>query len=169
MRGCSEGVVAPLGGGACVVAPGGHAWLLGGMHGCSGGGMHGIRRDMEIGSMSRRYASYWNAFCCIVQQMKHSETRKCQDHRTRMNDLCVTHVNIKSMGKDIAVVQCTISVGKRKHKYKIINYSVVKVSPGGSWAQARTVGINMSPHAWAQVLVPTVFFYPISFQCNKLK
>ena len=43
--------VCPQGGGVCVVAPGGHAWLLwGGMHGCSGGhvwllwgvgGMHG--------------------------------------------------------------------------------------------------------------------------------
>ena len=29
-------------GGACVVAPGGHVWLLwAGVHGCSGGGMHG--------------------------------------------------------------------------------------------------------------------------------
>ena len=55
-------VVAP-GGGGCVVAPQrGHAWLLwGGMHGCSGG-MHGIQQDMEIRSMSGRYASYWNAF-----------------------------------------------------------------------------------------------------------
>ena len=30
MRGCSPGM--------CVVAPGGHAWLLGGVCGCSGGG-----------------------------------------------------------------------------------------------------------------------------------
>ena len=58
-------------GGACVVAPGG------GMRGCSwgacvvtrgacvvppGGGMCGIQQDMEIWSMSGRYASYWNAF-----------------------------------------------------------------------------------------------------------
>ena len=43
MRGCS--------GGACMVAPGGgHAWDM------------GIRRDIEIRSMSGRYASYWNAF-----------------------------------------------------------------------------------------------------------
>ena len=72
--------------GACMVALVGGAWLLwGGVHGCSGGGcmvalggcawllrgghvwlfqggMCGIRRDTEIRSMSRRYASYWNAF-----------------------------------------------------------------------------------------------------------
>ena len=41
-------------GGACVVAPGGHAWLLrGGVRGCSWGGMHGsgfplIREIREI-------------------------------------------------------------------------------------------------------------------------
>ena len=61
MHGCSGGV--------CMVALGGHAWLLwggmhgcsqGGMHGCSGGGVHGFSN--EIRSMSRRYASYWNAF-----------------------------------------------------------------------------------------------------------
>ena len=64
-------MVAP--GGACVVAPGGHAWLLpvgcawllwGGMRGCCRGGMHGIWWDTEIRSMSRQYASYWNAFLC---------------------------------------------------------------------------------------------------------
>ena len=63
--------------GACVVAPGGHAWLIrgacmvapggvrgcsGGMCGCSGGGMRGMQRDTEIRSMSGQYASYWNAF-----------------------------------------------------------------------------------------------------------
>ena len=33
-------MVAP--GGACIVAPGGHVWLLPwGVHGCSWGGMHG--------------------------------------------------------------------------------------------------------------------------------
>ena len=79
MHGCSGGacVVAP--GGACMVALGGHAWLLWGA--CMvaprgacvvapwgacvvspGGGMCGIRQDTEIRSMSRRYASYWNAF-----------------------------------------------------------------------------------------------------------
>ena len=41
------------GGGACVVAPGGRAWLL-------WRGMHGF--SDEIRSMSGRYASYWNAF-----------------------------------------------------------------------------------------------------------
>ena len=74
---------------ACVVVGGmhgcqGHAWLLGvwlqwGMHGC-GGGMCGCQGGMcscgvcvvagggacigydEIRSMSRQYASYWNAF-----------------------------------------------------------------------------------------------------------
>ena len=55
MRGCS--------GGGCAWLLGGCAWLLpGGMHGCSQGGVHGIQRDMEIRSMSGRYASYWNAF-----------------------------------------------------------------------------------------------------------
>ena len=62
-------------GGACVVAPGGRAWLLpggcmvagGGMRGCSQGGMCGCSRGGmrgffdEIRSMSGRYASYWNA------------------------------------------------------------------------------------------------------------
>ena len=96
MHGCSGGVhgcslegacvVAP--GGVCMVAPGGCAWLLpGGMRGCSGGvtcmvapggacvvapgggGVHGIRRDTEIRSMSGRYASYWNAFLCVVHQV----------------------------------------------------------------------------------------------------
>ena len=61
MHGCSQGecvvawgvcMVAP--GGACMVAPGGCAWLL------WGGGMRGFFD--EIRSMSRRYASYWNAF-----------------------------------------------------------------------------------------------------------
>ena len=118
MRGCSGG--ACMLGEACVVAPGGHAWLLGGhawlllgaggawlllgacvvalggMRGCSGGGcawllwgasmvapggewgvrgcswgghawllwgcVCGIQQDTEIRSMSRQYASYWNAF-----------------------------------------------------------------------------------------------------------
>ena len=57
--------------GACMVARGGHAWLLPG--GCMvdpggcvvaprGGSMRGIWRDMEIRSVSGRYASYWNAF-----------------------------------------------------------------------------------------------------------
>ena len=135
MRGCSGGVHDCSG--ACVVAPGGHVWLLwrgvcgcsqGGMHGCSGGwgcvvaprgwegmcgcsrggacmvalggmcgcswgamrgffqgeGMHSFSGGAcigydEIQSMSRQYASYWNAFlfymfltffgrCIIVSQ-----------------------------------------------------------------------------------------------------
>ena len=54
MRGCSGG---------CVVAPGGHVWLLPvGWHVwfLQGGGMRGFFD--EIRSMSGRYASYWNAF-----------------------------------------------------------------------------------------------------------
>ena len=43
----------------CLVA-GGHVWLLGGVHGCWGAC---IGSD-EIRSMSRWYASYWNAFLC---------------------------------------------------------------------------------------------------------
>ena len=50
-------------GGVCVVAPGGACMVApGGVHGCSGGGMCWIQQDTEIRSMSRRYASYWNAF-----------------------------------------------------------------------------------------------------------
>ena len=62
MRGCSGGGVCVVARGACVVALGGHVWLLwgggvcgcsrgacvvalgGGMHGCSGGGMCGCSR-----------------------------------------------------------------------------------------------------------------------------
>ena len=47
VRGCSRGGwgVRGCSRGACVVAPGGHAWLLqGGMHGCSWGGIHGCSR-----------------------------------------------------------------------------------------------------------------------------
>ena len=66
MRGCS--------GGACVVAPGGHAWLLwGGVCGCSGRGMRGIRRDTEIRSMSGQYASYWNAFLFVLCPLKNRQ------------------------------------------------------------------------------------------------
>ena len=61
VHGCSGGHAWLLWG-ACMVARGG-AWLLwGGVRGCSRGGMCGIRREMEIRSMSGRYASYWNAF-----------------------------------------------------------------------------------------------------------
>ena len=66
MHGCSQGGVVACGGcvvagGACMVAP------RGDMHGCSGGGgMCGIQQDTEIRSMSRRYASYWNAFLFII-------------------------------------------------------------------------------------------------------
>ena len=44
---------------------GGHAWLLGGVHGCRGACMVVGGACMgynEIRSMSRGYASYWNAF-----------------------------------------------------------------------------------------------------------
>ena len=59
MRGCSRGMHGCSGGVACVVALGG-----GSFGGCvvALGGMHGIRQDTEIRSMSRQYASYWNAF-----------------------------------------------------------------------------------------------------------
>ena len=83
MHGCSQGVcvvflggmhsyswgnVHGFSGGACVIAPRGHAWLLpGGMHGCSWGGVHGFSGGVcigydEIWSMSGRHVSYWNAF-----------------------------------------------------------------------------------------------------------
>ena len=57
VRGCSGG-----GGGCAWLLLGGCAWLLGGRAWLLPGGMRGIRRDTEIRSMSRRYASYWNAF-----------------------------------------------------------------------------------------------------------
>ena len=64
MHGCSRGGMHGCSGGACVVTPGGHAWLLpGGVHGCSGG-MHGFFD--EIRSMSGRYASYWNAYLLLL-------------------------------------------------------------------------------------------------------
>ena len=63
VHGCSGGMcVVALGGvcgcsgGACMVARGACVVAT------RGGGMRGIRRDMEIRSMSGRYASYWNAF-----------------------------------------------------------------------------------------------------------
>ena len=64
MCGYSQGgtcVVAP--GGACVVAPGGHVLLFGGHAWLHRGGVCGFFD--EIRSMSRRYASYWNAFLLI--------------------------------------------------------------------------------------------------------
>ena len=73
MRGCSRGGMRGCLGGACVVAPGGCAWLLRGacmvaprgVRGSSGGG--GVRGFFhEIRSMSGRYASYWNAFLFMV-------------------------------------------------------------------------------------------------------
>ena len=48
LRGCmvAPGGVHDCSQGVCVVAPGGHAWLL------PGGGMHGIRQDTEIRSIN---------------------------------------------------------------------------------------------------------------------
>ena len=83
MHGCSGGVHVWLLPGVCMVPLGRHAWFLwgacmvplGGMHGCSQGGMHGCSQGgwcmgydeiWEIQSMSRWYASYWNAFLLIV-------------------------------------------------------------------------------------------------------
>ena len=68
MRSCSRG--------ACVVAHGGHAWLLtggvcvvapggGGMHGCSWGGMHGC----SWGGM--RGCSWGGA--CVVFSMRYGQ------------------------------------------------------------------------------------------------
>ena len=61
VHGFIQGVCMVLFGGACMVAPGGHVWLLWGA--CvvaPGGGVRGFFD--EIRSMSGRYASYWNAF-----------------------------------------------------------------------------------------------------------
>ena len=54
--------------GACV-AKGGHAWQRGGSVAKWGGGAC-VGYD-EIRSMSRRYASYWNAFLLILYCIKH--------------------------------------------------------------------------------------------------
>ena len=56
MHGCSGGGVHGCSRGGMCGCSGGP----GGMRGCSGGGMRGFFD--EILSMSRRYASYWNAF-----------------------------------------------------------------------------------------------------------
>ena len=65
MRGCSGGAcMVALG--ACMVARGG-AWLLwGACVAAPGGGacVHGFFDDIR--SMSRRYASYWNAFLLLI-------------------------------------------------------------------------------------------------------
>ena len=83
--------------GACMVV-GGHVWLLGGMHGCWGD-MYGFQAGMygcqgacvvarrvcgcrgvcigydEIQSMSRQYASYWNAFLFKIKLLVVSGTQ----------------------------------------------------------------------------------------------
>ena len=82
----SGGVCVVLFGGACVVLFGGHAWFylggcmvlfgghawfyLGGPAWFYSGGMHGFSSFFgynEIRSMSRRYASYWNAFLFCIR------------------------------------------------------------------------------------------------------
>ena len=89
MCGCCWGGVRGCCWGGVWLLWGGHVWLLwGGMHGCSQGrcvwllwggvcgcswgacvvapgGMRGIRWDTQILSMSRRYASCWNAFLLL--------------------------------------------------------------------------------------------------------
>ena len=71
MRGCSRGACVVAWGacivqGACMVLLGGmHGFIWGGVHGFIWGGVHGLFSFFgynEIRSMSRRYASYWNAF-----------------------------------------------------------------------------------------------------------
>ena len=70
--------------GACMVLFGGgmRGFIQGGMHGfIQGEGMHGFFsffRYNEIRSMSRRYASYWNAFLskmCPIVALK--RLKKC--------------------------------------------------------------------------------------------
>ena len=78
VRGCSgEVCVVALGGGmhgcswgACMVARGGHAWLLRGVCMVAPGGMCGF--SDEIQSMSRQYASYWNAFLLFVKTREYN-------------------------------------------------------------------------------------------------
>ena len=58
MRGCSRGHAWLLLWGACMVALGGACMVA------PRGGVHGFFD--EIWSMSRQYASYWNAFLCYL-------------------------------------------------------------------------------------------------------
>ena len=62
MCGCLGGHAWLLGG-ACVVAPVGHTWLLwGGMHGCSGG-MHGCSRGGVCGCSGGHAWLLWGGMC----------------------------------------------------------------------------------------------------------
>ena len=56
MRGCSQG-------GACMVAPGGHAWLLRGVYmcGCSGG------MCVAKGGMCGKRGHAWQRGACMVK------------------------------------------------------------------------------------------------------
>ena len=92
MRGCSGGtcMVAPRG--ACMVAPGGHAWLL-------RGGMRGFFD--EIQSMSRRYASYWNAY--LLQ--KSCDLFRARNFKTSSYKLSIWIINETEM-----LTCCTFSV-----------------------------------------------------------
>ena len=51
--------------GACMDGGKGGACMIGGMHGTDAPPLNQILRDTVIWSMSRRYASYWNAFLFI--------------------------------------------------------------------------------------------------------
>ena len=67
-----------------MVARGGmRVWLLGGMHGC--GGMRGCRGACvgydDIWSMSRRYASYWNAFLLILIESSKSKNQVVHEQK----------------------------------------------------------------------------------------
>ena len=90
MRGFIWGACMVLFGGVCVVLFGGHMWFYlggmvllgghvrfysGGMRGFIWGGMCGFFSFFgynEIGSMSGRYAFYWNAFLFVLFLFKYS-------------------------------------------------------------------------------------------------
>ena len=83
MHGCWGVCVVAIGGAYMIAGGLGHVWLPGGIHDCQGacmvatGCVHGCGGACvaagacmgydEIRSMSGRYASYWNAFLCLMK------------------------------------------------------------------------------------------------------
>ena len=144
MRGCLGGCGCSWG--ACVVAPGGCAWFSGGHVWFSRGGMHGFWGGVhgfvdEIRSMSRRYASYWNAFLFFEIGSFETQTRAfcirqsqhwCRrDHHTRfpidphgkppyvLTNCCRSSTSLKSTQKDkncLIFIQSNIDKPKSIHQ-----------------------------------------------------
>ena len=80
VHGCSGGCMVALGG-MCGCSGGAYmrGCSQGGMCGCSEGRVHGIRRDMEIRSMSGRYASYWNVSLYLLVSTQFGNGRRTKE------------------------------------------------------------------------------------------